>query len=424
MKTLTILVLFIFCSSYGHLRKIDPVHYAINQVSTEYFATNSPKVDLHVFGGTRGNEKVLDYLLKHKSPSISYQVFKRISPKASQIQLQSPSILFFESRETFEQNYNRIVWQQNRGVRNKHLVYYPNATSSDFDFINNGYHIDQVNFIVTDNTTSIELATSFMFSPTACKTIQFTTINTFDESKLKWNCRNFYPRKYRNFHGCELSTFHDEKSKTGAFQIISSFARFANFKLKIYEKWNSSSDEMKRLDFDLQVGTVTNSNQNNQFSYPFLFDHMTFLIPPGELYSPIERILLKLDVKFLIAFGVFLVFSFLLAFLIELLSDKVRGFLFDTTSPAINLLATFLVGVQPQVPARTFARFFLTLFIFWSMIATTCFQSELYDFLQSETRKPQVKTIAELIERNFTFYKADFLVDTVNKIADERGLKR
>lgn len=39
-----------------------------------------------------------------------------------------------------------------------------------------------------------------------------------------------------------------------------------------------------------------------------------------------------------------------------------------------------------------------------------CYQSELFKYLQSDKRKPEVKTIVEMIERNFTFYDSGYLI--------------
>ncbi len=49
-------------------------------------------------------------------------------------------------------------------------------------------------------------------------------------------------------------------------------------------------------------------------------------------------------------------------------------------------------------------RFILILVIVWSLIIRTCYQSMLYEFLQTDMRKPAVTTFRDLRERNFTFY--------------------
>lgn len=37
----------------------------------------------------------------------------------------------------------------------------------------------------------------------------------------------------------------------------------------------------------------------------------------------------------------------------------------------------------------------------------TCYQSQLYKYLQADIRKPRIKTIDELFDHDFTFYDVD-----------------
>jgi len=56
------------------------------------------------------------------------------------------------------------------------------------------------------------------------------------------------------------------------------------------------------------------------------------------------------------------------------------------------------------LPSSNFGRILLILFIMFSMIIRTVHQGELYSNLQSDLRKPEIQTIAELLEKNFTIY--------------------
>lgn len=53
---------------------------------------------------------------------------------------------------------------------------------------------------------------------------------------------------------------------------------------------------------------------------------------------------------------------------------------------------------------RNFARFLLMLYILFCMIIRTAYQGKQFEFLQNEMRPADVKTISEMISRNFSFY--------------------
>ena len=78
--------------------------------------------------------------------------------------------MVFDSVERFVNNASAILWVKNNRNRNDHLVYVPGLTTSDImqTFVNNGYEIDHVNFLMHETDNSIELVTSFMFTPQAC----------------------------------------------------------------------------------------------------------------------------------------------------------------------------------------------------------------------------------------------------------------
>lgn len=96
--------------------------------------------------------------------------------------------------------------------------------------------------------------------------------------------------------------------------------------------------------------------------------------------------------------------------IINLCSIKVRNFVYGTKirTSTINVSKTFFASGQYKVSDSNFARLLLMLFIIWCLIIRTCYQSELFNYLQAEKRKAEAKTIAELIEKNFSFYCVNY----------------
>lgn len=90
--------------------------------------------------------------------------------------------------------------------------------------------------------------------------------------------------------------------------------------------------------------------------------------------------------------------------IISLTSNKVKDFVFGLgiRTPLLNLIDIFLNGGQNRVPGRTLARYLLTLFVSWSLIFRTCYQSKTFENLNSDMRHGRVRSIEELKEQNFT----------------------
>jgi hypothetical protein len=64
----------------------------------------------------------------------------------------------------------------------------------------------------------------------------------------------------------------------------------------------------------------------------------------------------------------------------------------DIRTPTLNVADIFLNGGQNRVPGRNFARFMLLMFVIWTLIIKTCYQSILYKNLQLDMRRPAIKT--------------------------------
>jgi hypothetical protein len=116
---------------------------------------------------------------------------------------------------------------------------------------------------------------------------------------------------------------------------------------------------------------------------------------------------------------------------------EVRHFVFGhlITTPILNLISIYLTGGQKRSPGRNFSRFLLMLFVIRCMIIRTCYQSKLFEFLQSNSRKLGPETFEELVEQNFTFYTENDIDDlnrtvnywpierTINSFVQEKGTK-
>ena len=400
------------------------VGIAISELLKEFFFQNSPKIDVISFGDFQENNKIFDFLLKREVSGIVYKVVTVELSSSSHFVLNSSSVLIFDAIKTFENVHKKILWQENPEFF--HIVYCPHTAASDFSFIKDGFLIDHVDFITNVNKKSIELSTTFMFTALKCRSIRFETINIFNTSQLKWNEtkeKNFYSKKYSNMHECNLTA---EKSFRGIdalnkipFFIVGTFAEKSNAKLQIFLKGEVA--ETTNLLFLPAAWNEKNASQ--LISYPYYFDNNVWFIPPGEPYTSLEKMMMPFQQTLWVVTMLTLLVLITISAVIVIFSSKLRILFFDTDDPVFGLVSTFLAGYQNQLPSRDIARFSLTMFIIWSLIIRTCYQSELFKYLQKDARKPEVKSIVEMIERNFTFYANEITGRIIIGIAKENNLK-
>jgi hypothetical protein len=109
------------------------------------------------------------------------------------------------------------------------------------------------------------------------------------------------------------------------------------------------------------------------------------------------------DVWMMIAFT--FICGLMIIQIINFCSDKVKDLVFGEgiRVPTINFVAVIFGLGQTVLPRKSFARFLLVMFIILCLILRTCHQSLLYTLMQTEMRKPEIQTIEEAIEKNYTF---------------------
>lgn len=405
-------------------------HYAISAILKEDFVQSSNKLVDIIYYGLSESDNFVEKILKIKNESIlikvAYDKFNR-----SITILNTSSIVLMDSKRSFIEKINNITWQSNPLVRNKHILYFPKAKITDLNNIN-GFALDNVAFLVNENKKSIDLVTIFMFSPEKCRLNRFEVINRFRKSNMRWENSNFYPSKYNNFHGCTLKVgIVDKRSKFESKKvgsIIRTLAGTANFitNISIVDTMQNilESDNVDLID---AIEPIDESTKSTLTSSPFYFGNWIILIPPGEPFTQLEKMFFVFDFEvwlciaatFLIAFGTILV--------VNCAPIKIRKFFYgrDVKTPMLNVFSTFLIGNQNVLPGRNFARFLLMLFIIWSLIIRTCYQSELFKYLQQDLRNPEIKTIPELIERDFTLYDGTgYATQVILRAMDEEFQKR
>jgi hypothetical protein len=93
-------------------------------------------------------------------------------------------------------------------------------------------------------------------------------------------------------------------------------------------------------------------------------------IPPGELYTDYEKMLLPFDTSIWIATALMIVDAIVTILAIKLKPPEIQEVFFGekNRSPLMNFIAILLIGSQPSKKAGNVPRILLITMIFWSLI--------------------------------------------------------
>lgn len=410
MKSFVILCLLLICA-----KKSKPESVSVSLLATsvsafldDYFVAMNSSLSFIYYitrdrqknGNTEG-QKLINNLLTTKSLKTSMTIYRENQDNLTVTALYQPSILIFESLRQFDIVSRKVTWQPYSSKRLPHLVYVPNITHNDIQSIRDGFSIDKVNFPVQSANGSVELLSSFMFSPGKCKTNQVARINTFSRSMKMWKNKNFYPDKYSNFHGCKLTVLTPLPTDRMIDLLGPNLNLTRTYKVRHGREYFSAIFSEV---FDLAVFMGVTPPHTMDSTSSLYSDEMVFWIPPGEPLTDFEKMILPFDDDTWICIFVTFVIALVVIQIINRCSTTVQNFMYGrlVKTPTLNVISTFLAGYQTQLPGTNFARFNTMLYIIWCLIFRTCYQSKMFEFLQVDLRHSMPQTFKELSEINLT----------------------
>jgi hypothetical protein len=378
------------------------VSAAINEIIQDYFANISSTVDIVWQSDDKtASDAIVDEICAKQNDSLTYKVSK--FGEVSQIKLNTSSIVLFDSAKSFRRLKNKVQWQSESTAIQKHLVYFPDANIDDFKHIRSDFSIHNVNFLMNVTRKSIDLVTSFLFTPQKCRENQFVSINRFKKTSMKWETSNFYPNKFQNIHKCQLNILPNKDLKN--LLSIMTFTELVNSTRIVLDYYDPQrlehNDLVELVFFYSQYYEIPSYKKVGHIS---TIDYIVIYMPPSDLYTPLEKMLLPFEFEVWIAICVTLSIGFVVIQVINCMSLTVRHFVFGRTiqTPTLNFLNIILNGSQVKTAGRNFARFIFILFVMWCLVIRTCYQSKMFENLQVDRRKPEPKTLDEFFERNFT----------------------
>jgi hypothetical protein len=249
------------------------------------------------------------------------------------------------------------MFQPNLLKRHRHLIYIHNATIETVEITKSRhFFIDRVDFLVNETENSIDLVTAFMFSPGVCRENKFRVVDRFTRYNRKWENQNFFVEKYKNLHGCPINF----ANHSGHLVLEKIFANTLNFDYRV----NNQRDALAF--YYIQSSTY----EHIDGTFVVNIETKMVYIPPGELYGNYEKMFLPFDAGAWIAIGVTILTVFLGILVIKMFSKRVQDRIFgrNNSSPCVNFISILLNGSQISNLDESWPRFFMILFVLWSLI--------------------------------------------------------
>ncbi|KAL7014624.1 hypothetical protein ACKWTF_016034 [Chironomus riparius] len=427
---LTIFILILLKSTNSQNASI--LSIAICEIIRNFYTKYSRNVEIIDFGETQS--ELVNEIMKNLNNSMTLTLKKSFDPQTWTKKLTNQSILLFNNFEDFD-SFNRkdlIQSQYTKTIRI--LVYCQNATKMDFsrlktDLVSPPYYY----FIIYDAGLKLFTFENRNNLKICHEVQQLVQINEFSIKSQDWINKSIFPKKYLSFHGCEM--------KLGVFYTANNFLRLVDDHGNIISitsnvdgpLGNFMNDVAERLNFSITYVACLSRNCYDIVKIYYLYNviHTTTLdgysfgnkasskwnnimlniqcspqlyVPPGDLYTSFEKIVLPFDSETWISIGITLLVAILTTFVIR--RTKFQR-LFSSASKHSSFFDIYCIvfGIgQTKQPYRNFGRIILTSFVLWCLVIRTAYQGKLFEFTTSAIRKPEMKTLEEVESGNVVLY--------------------
>jgi len=347
-------------------------------------------------------------------------------------------LIFFENLEAYKNRIFRRMKNVNSGI----MIMFIHGSTADevlqfWQEVDNKFLGDVTSeattneyiIVDTDNGHYELLEINPFVGDGDCSKTSMVRINRFSKTSMEWEKPLEQFKMRETFNGCKVNFYvqpdqvNVKKTPEGReecsgmyIDIMKSIAELGSFKptyviiptLNIHDSGEGLAAEYVAED----VAYKTNEMNMLQVIAPsrlvnLVEKELYFVVPQGELYTEWEKLFLAFDEVTWLLIVLTFAASFAVIIIISNFAPQfVKNFVFgrDVSTPALNVLKIFFGLGQMVLPGRNFARFLLTLFLIWTLIFRTCYQGLLFEFMIGDGRKPPIKTIDEMLERNFTYH--------------------
>jgi hypothetical protein len=302
-------------------------------------------------------------------------------------------------------------------------------------------------YAIYENGSEIDLMTFRPFENSAnCDDITASVVNKFINGSFVDS--QVLIHKLRNFHGCPLrvTTFPDvgnvmkRTHANGTVELygqsldfMNAVADSLNFKpvIDLFEGENpwghvyengtavGISGKLWRKEAHIAFGDWNLKASRTKYFDTTLshgFNHLVFVVPPGEHFTPLEKLLLPFHWVVWVLLLVTILAGLLVIAIINYKLQQMRSFVYGSNvrNPVMNMIIGILGSQQNVLPKRNFARFILMMFLILCLVMRSAYQGALFENLQSEQRHKEVYTLKSLLQNKFTLYTYSIHEDFIN----------
>lgn len=311
-------------------------------------------------------------------------------------------------------------------------------------------YIVNINVIATPDAASDEafMYTYYPYSKFLCGKARPFMVARYGKEKLLFR-PDYFPDKVENLHRCPLRVAIYE---TPPFMIVNKGrARIsvdgvdALLMKYIAEKMNfrpvyKLSDEqghifengsatgafgmVKNLDANLTIGFIIKTADRDKLMTPSYFYYtskLVWVVPPGRQYTSFEKLFKPFKYKLWTVVSITFLLSNLLIFIWRFKFKNSWNFAIGghMRTPYLDVFNALFGGVMNAEPLKNFGRFLLMVYMLYALVIRGAYQGALFQFLQKDTNAPQVQTIGEIIDHNYSFYMigaAESLFQTIPEV--------
>jgi hypothetical protein len=313
--------------------------------------------------------------------------------------------------------------------------------------------IFNVDFVYEEKIGHVQVATFMPFSDNKCGDTTPIIIDNYTNGKFMNNSKNFFPRKLNNLHNCPIRLATSDSSSPHVLvrmlpnntrilygeniDITKTLSKMLNFKINfsyIGSEGNFYENGTGRGPLTALLKGHADFSVNNWYlkinrlkifdaTISYVSEQVAMMIPPGRELTTFE----KLTFEFTPTSWAFILLSFVIGLFVIVIINRqplcVRNLVYGSNvrSPITNLFAAFIGQNQTQLPREDFARILLALFMLYSIVIRTVYGGAYYEILKSNQQHKPVKSLDEMVQRDFKFYTASGLDDGFDQMSSMKN---
>lgn len=145
----------------------------------------------------------------------------------------------------------------------------------------------------------------------------------------------------------------------------------------------------------------------------YAFVPWIIIVPPGQELTSFEKLFRPFQTSVWLLVLLLLAFACIIIIIIKRQNILVRELVFgvNNRTPLLNVTLVSVGGTLHKLPAKSFPRVLLMIFILYGLVMRSIYQGSLVHNLQSGDRKPPISSVAELMEKKIESYLSPTAVE-------------